>query len=85
MEQLSKIAATLKCVDFKKKVEAIRGISGLLCKMIHHLESSKARTSWVVPLFDALVKDFIAWKNSFAARKYLTQKTMLDIETPINK
>ena len=57
----------LKEIDVRKIVEP-------MSKIILHLESSQAKSSWVNPLFRALIKDFIFWKEQ-ASTRYLQSET----------
>jgi hypothetical protein len=59
-----------------KKVQALRYITGPLCKMIHHLEPNSTRASWVYPLFVALQKECETWTKRPEVRFF--QKATID-------
>ena len=56
------------------KVKNIRKIVEPISKIILHLESSQAKSSWVNPLFRAWIKDYISWKEH-AWTRYLQNDT----------
>ena len=47
------------------KAELIHQLTGLVCKMIHHVEQKKCKASWINALFFALMKDFDDWCNDY--------------------
>ena len=47
-------------IDF---VRAIQKLSNPLCKLIHQLESTSAKASWINPLYIAFLKDHASWEE----------------------
>ena len=47
------------------KASLIHQLTGLVCKMIHHVEQKKCKASWVNALFFALMEDFDNWCNQY--------------------
>ena len=49
---------------FDTKVMLLHELTGVVCKMIHHVEQKLCKASWVNALFFALMKDFDEWSNN---------------------
>ena len=68
-----------------QKVQAIRLISEPLNLMIHHLESGNAKASWVLPLYESLMKDLSNFKASPHVGRCFSEETISNIETAIKE
>lgn len=63
--------------NFVEKMEAVRGITGPLCKLVHHFEKGMVRASWVHPMFVALLKDYDEWRvKNKKTMRHLSFSTM---------
>jgi hypothetical protein len=79
-------AFTAMCNNTSKaeKVQALRHITGPLCKMIHHLEQDKTCASWVFPLFMALQKDYEDWGKRNDVIRWFSPETILAVGKKID-
>ena len=66
--------------DLDAKASLIHRLTGLVCKMIHHVEQKKCKASWVNALFFALMEDFEEWCNEYQVERMFD----VDVITEIN-
>ena len=68
------------------KASLIHQLTGLVCKMIHHVEQKKCKASWVNALFFALMKDFDEWCNEYQVTRMFDTDVIQEInEVLINR
>ena len=64
-------------------MRAIQKLSNPLCKLIHQLESTSAKASWITPLYIAFLKDHASWEEKPTVKNCIDNDTLQKIKQTI--